>query len=207
VSVKIPEHVTLSILLAQFAIQPEHGFGGTALMVAAGCLPDLDGAAVVAGWRFYRKYHRILGHGILVTLFGPLLLSLFGAAFFGLEALPALWFWLQLALLGHLVTDVCFYDWPVQLLWPFSRHGSAIGLLTWNDLVPTVLLYSTTAVALIWPRAAQAAAAAGIGGLAIYLLWRALRPRTREGWSGWVTGSWAARSAPFWRWLTGDFIS
>ena len=65
---KIPEHITLSVLLAQFAVQPELGLGGTALMVAAGCLPDLDGAAIVCGWKFYARHHRILGHGILVTV-------------------------------------------------------------------------------------------------------------------------------------------
>jgi len=206
-AVKIPEHVTLSVLLAQFAVQPEFGLGGTALMVAAGCLPDLDGAAIVAGWRFYRKYHRILGHGVLMTLFGPLLLALVGAAAFGWEALATLWLWLQVSLLAHLITDIYFYNWPVQLLWPFSRRGWGVGLLTWNDLVPTVLLYTATAVALTWPPGAQPAALAGIAGLTLYLLWRSVRPRPEDGWSGWLTGSWATHSAPFWRWLTGDFIS
>lgn len=204
---KIPEHMTLSLLLAQFQVQPEFGIGGTALLVAAGCLPDLDGVAIVFGWRFYEKFHRILGHGILVTVLGPLLLALLGAACFGWAALPALWLWLQLSLVAHLATDVLFYDWPVQLLWPFSKRGWAGGLLEWNDLVPTVLLYGATAVALLWPPAAVAAATVGIGGLALYLLWRAVRPRSVEGWGGWVTGSWAVRAAPFWRWLTGDFIS
>jgi membrane-bound metal-dependent hydrolase YbcI (DUF457 family) len=176
-------------------------------MVVAGCLPDLDGAAVVAGWRYYRKYHRILGHGILMTVLGPLLLALLGASAFGFETLATLWPWLQVALLAHLVTDIYFYKWPVQLLWPFSQRGWGVGLLTWNDLVPTALLYSTAAVALSWPAGARVAAAAGIGGLTLYLAWRTVRPRPEDGWSGWLTGSWAARSAPFWRWLTGDFIS
>lgn len=204
---KIPEHITLSILLAQFQVQPELGWGGTALMVAAGCLPDLDGAAIVCGWRFYARYHRILGHGILVTLLGPVFLALVGATWLGWSAFLVLWPWLQMSLLAHLATDVWFYDWPVQLLWPFSRRGWAVGLLTWNDLVPTLLLYSATAVALLWPPAAVGAAVGGIGGLLAYLLWRAARPRTAAGWGGWLTGSWAKHAAPFWRWATGDFIS
>lgn len=204
---KIPEHVALSVLLAQFGVQPEFGWPGTALMVAAGCLPDRDGAAVVAGWQFYRRYHRILGHGILVTLLGPLALALGGAACLGWSAFPLLWFWLQVSLLGHLVTDILFYGWPVQLLWPFSARGWGVGLLTWNDLVPTLVLYLATAVALLWPDAALPAAALGIGGLLGYLLWRWAVPRPRTGWRGWLAGGWAPRAAPMWRWLTGDFIT
>ncbi len=204
---KIPEHVTLSILLAQFGVHQEYGWAGTTLLIAAGCLPDLDGAAIVAGWRFYRRYHRILGHGILVTLLGPPLLALIGVATFGWSAFLPFWIWTQVSLLGHLVTDVCFYNWPAQLLWPFSSRGWAVGLLTWNDLVPTLILYTATAAALLVPTVAVAAAAGGIGALAAYLLWRAARPRPDTGWSGWLTGSWAAQSAPVWRWLTGDFIS
>jgi len=205
--VKIPEHITLSFLLAQFGVQQEYGLGGTALMIAAGCLPDLDGVAIVFGWHLYRKYHRILGHGILVALTGPLLLALLGCWAFGFSTLLPLGFWLQVSLLGHLFTDVVFYDWPVMLLWPFSRRGWGFDLVAWNDLVPTLLLYLATAAAIIWPTAAVLAAGIGIGALLFYLLWRAVRPRSEAGFRGWLTGSWAARAAPWWRWLTGDFVT
>src|SRR5262249_34161111 len=120
---KIPEHVTASFLLAQLAVQQQYGAWGTALMVFAGCLPDLDGLTLLAGWRCYRTYHRRLGHGVLVTVVGPLLLAATGS--FGLQLGPffLLWGWLQVSLLTHLLTDVWFYRWPVQLLWPFSRRG------------------------------------------------------------------------------------
>jgi LexA-binding, inner membrane-associated putative hydrolase len=203
---KLPEHVTLSYLLAQFAVQPEYGIGGTALMIAAGCLPDLDGLTIFFGWRSYRKYHRIVGHGLPITLLGPLGLALLGGAF-GLAPWLPLWGWLQLSLLGHLVTDICFYNWPVQLGWPVTSRGVGIGLLRWNDLVPTLLLYSATAVAVWSPVLAVPAAVVGIGGLALYLLWRARRPNLDAAWLTWLTGGWAARSLPLWRWLTGDFIS
>jgi membrane-bound metal-dependent hydrolase YbcI (DUF457 family) len=204
---KIPEHIALSLLLAQFGVQEQYGLSGAALMIAAGCLPDLDGAAIVAGWRFYRRYHRILGHGLPLTIIGPLLLALIGVAIHGWAALPVLWPWLQGSLLAHLVTDVCFYNWPVLLLWPFSSRGWGLGLLAWNDLVPTLLLYTAAVVALGWPVAAVPAAVGGIGGLALYLLWRAVRPEPESAWGRWLTGAWANRSAPLWRWLTGDFIS
>ncbi len=202
---KIPEHVTLSILLAQFDVQQQHGLAGTALMVAAGCLPDLDGLTLLAGWRCYRTYHRIVGHGLPVTLLGPLALALIGAAL-GHGFSPRLWGWLQLALMAHLVTDVCFYNWPVQLLWPVSRRGWAVGLLGWNDLVPTLFLYAATAVALGWPGLAKPAAVVGLAGLTLYLLWRAVRPKPHGAFECWLTGAWASRASPVWHWLTGDFI-
>jgi membrane-bound metal-dependent hydrolase YbcI (DUF457 family) len=204
---KIPEHMALSFLLAQFGVHQEYGCPGTALMIAAGCLPDLDGVVVVAGWRFYRRYHRILGHGVLVTVLAPLFLALFGGWLLGWAALPLLWFWLQVALLGHLLTDVTFYGWPAQLLWPLSRRGWGLGLVAWNDLVPTLLLYTTSTIALLWPAAGVSAAVIGVGGLVLYLCWRAVRPKPDTGWSAWLTGAWAPHAAPVWRWLTGDFVT
>src|ERR1700730_12881932 len=103
---KIPEHIALSYLAAQFGVQQHYGPLGTCLMVAAGCLPDLDGLTVLAGWSFYRTYHRILGHGLLVTLLGPALLAALGCWGLRLGPFLSLWGWLQVALLGHLITDV-----------------------------------------------------------------------------------------------------
>src|SRR5437588_4106135 len=120
---KIPEHLAFSYLLAQFGVQPEYGAAGTALMLAAGMLPDLDGLSILGGWQCHRTYHRVVGHGLPVTLAGPLLLALLGRGAFGLGPLPLLWAWLQLALLAHLATDCLFYRWPAQLLWPVSARG------------------------------------------------------------------------------------
>lgn len=202
---KLPEHFALSFLLAQFGVQQEYGPAGTALMMAAGCLPDLDGFTLLGGWHVYRKYHRVLGHGLPMTLAGPALLALFGAAV-GLGPVWLLWAWLQVALLAHLVTDVLFYRWPVQLLWPLSRRGWAAGLLTWNDLVPTLVLYAGTGLALLWRAEAPLVAALAVGLFGLYLLRRRLKPRSRWGWRAWLTGDWAAQARPVWRWLTGDFI-
>src|SRR5436309_885270 len=166
---KFPEHVTMSFLVAQLGVQQEFGFAGTALVVVAGCLPDLDSLTLLAGWRVYRKYHRVVGHGLPMTLLGPVLLALVGSTLLGASTFLPLWLWLQLALLLHLVTDVLFYNWPAQLLWPLSAHAWAASLLTWNDLVPTALLYSSTLLCLLLPRHAAAIAGAGIGGLFLYL--------------------------------------
>jgi membrane-bound metal-dependent hydrolase YbcI (DUF457 family) len=204
---KIPEHVAFSFLLAQFAVQQEYGPWGTGLMILAGCLPDLDGLTIIAGWQFYRKYHRIVGHGLPLTIGGPLLLAALASFVFQLGPLVPIWFWLQVSLLSHLLIDIWFYRWPVLLLWPVSRRGWGVGLLEWNDLVPTLTLYTAGAVALVWPTVAMVAAIAGITSVLGYLVWRAYRREPRTGWGAWLAGGWAEEAAPVWRWLTGDFIS
>jgi hypothetical protein len=200
---KLPEHLAFSYLLAQLGVQQEYGSLGTALTLAAGILPDLDGLSILGGWRCHRRYHRVLGHGLPVTLAGPLALAATGA-WLGEVLFWPLWGWLQFSLLLHLVTDVCFYRWPAELAWPLSRRGLGLGLIGWNDLVPTLLLYGGVAMACAWPRLAPAAAAAALAALGIYIVWRSLTGPVR---SGWLTGGWARRSPRFWRWLTGDFIT
>jgi len=204
---KLPEHVAASFLLAQLGVQEQFGTAGTLLMIAAGLLPDLDGLTVLAGWRTYRRYHRILGHGLLMALVGPLTLAWLAAALGGLGPFLPLWGWLQVSLALHLFTDVCFYRWPVELLWPFSRRGWGLGLVGWNDLVPTLALYTASAAALAWPANATAAATLGIAVLLFYLAWRAWRPPSRGGLSAWLAGGWAPERHRVWRWLTGDFVT
>jgi membrane-bound metal-dependent hydrolase YbcI (DUF457 family) len=204
---KLPEHITLSFLIAQLGVQPEYGLAGTVLMVVAGNLPDIDTLTLFGGNRLYRRYHRIVGHGLPVTLFGPGLLAALGSWGFDLGPFWPLWFWLQVALLAHLFSDVCFYRWPVQLLWPFSSRGWGFGLVSWNDLVPTLVLYSTSAVALCWPAAAFTAAWTGVGLFLLYLAWRGWGPTAESGWMSWLTGDWAETAAPVWKWLTGDFLT
>jgi membrane-bound metal-dependent hydrolase YbcI (DUF457 family) len=203
-AMKIPEHLALSYLLAQFGVQQDYGGGGTALLIAAGMLPDLDGLAILGGWRCHDRYHRVIGHGLPVTLLGPALLAVMGSLLFGLGPLLPLWLWLQLGLLLHLLSDVCFYDWPTRVLWPFSRYAIGFGWISWNDLVPTLLLYGGMVGCVCG--APLVSASVSLGALAGYLAWRAWRPRSRCGWAGWLTGDWAEEASPVWRWLTGDFV-
>jgi membrane-bound metal-dependent hydrolase YbcI (DUF457 family) len=203
---KFPEHLTLSFLLAQLGPQRDYGIAGTALMLVAGNLPDVDSLSLLAGRERYRKYHRIVGHGLPVTLVGPALLAALASGGLGIGPFWKLWGWLQLAVAMHLLADVCFYRWPVQLLWPLSARSWGLGWVRWNDLVPTAILYVATMLVVLRPYFASALAAAGIGGFALYLAWRAWWPWPRWGWSAWVTGSWAFDAAPVWRWLTGDFV-
>jgi membrane-bound metal-dependent hydrolase YbcI (DUF457 family) len=204
---KVPEHLALSFLMAQFGVQQQYGPGGTALMMAAGFLPDLDAVTVVAGWDVYRRWHRKLGHGLPMTLLGPLMLALLGAFVFRLGPFLPLWLWLQAALLGHLIPDILFYRWPVQLLWPLSRRGWSAGLIGWNDLVPTLSFYVAVVLVLALPEFAPQAALTGIVGVVLYLMWRRLHPRPRSRWGVWLAGGWTRRSRRLVRWLTGDFLA
>jgi hypothetical protein len=201
---KCPEHITLSFLIAQLGVQQQYGVGGTLLVIAAGNLPDLDTLTLFVSWRLYRTYHRILGHGLPVTVVGPALLALLGM---GLGPFWPLWGWLQIALLAHLATDVAFYRWPVLLLWPLSERGWGFGLVGWNDLIPTIILYSSSILVLISPTWTAEWALAGLAGFVLYLVWRALVPRPETGWAAWLTGGWTATTPRFWRWLTGDFFT
>jgi len=203
---KIPEHLAMSFLIAQLGVHPIHGWGGTTLVLLAGCLPDLDGLTLLAGWRVYRRYHRVIGHGIPMTVLGPLLVAALGSEGFGVAPFLPLWFWLQVSLVAHLLSDVLFYRWPAQLLWPCSSWSWALGLVGWNDLIPTVILYGASLAAVFWPQFGWAAGVSGLGMLGIYLTWRCWRQPGATGWSAWLAGDWAEDAAPIWRWLTGDFV-
>jgi membrane-bound metal-dependent hydrolase YbcI (DUF457 family) len=203
---KVPEHLALSFLMAQLGAQQQYGPGGTALMMLAGFLPDLDAVTALGGWDVYRRWHRKLGHGLPMTLLGPAALALLGAFGLRLGSLFPLWLWLQAALLAHLISDILFYRWPVQLIWPLSRRGWQVGLIGWNDLMPTLSLYAGVALVLALPGFEKPAALAGILGTLGYVAWRRLHPRPRSRWGIWLAGGWARRRRRLVRWLTGDFI-
>lgn len=204
---KIPEHIALSYLLAQLEVQQQYGSTGTAFMIVAGCLSDIDGVTILGGWQCYRKYHRRLGHGLPMTCFGAAFLAVVYNAIFRNGPIVTIWFWLQVSLMAHLYTDACFYRWPIQLLWPVSTAGWEAGLLHWNDLCPTIILYLSCVVIVVWPGAAQNAAMVGICFLAQYLIWRIWHPQPLTNGGVWLAGAWARRSPRICRWLTGDFVT
>lgn len=172
----IPQHLALSFLLAQFDVQPRYGIGGTALVVAAGVLPDLDRLSLLAGWHAHRTCRNAAGHGLPVALAAPLLLGLLGSEVFQLGPLRPLWCWLQIALVAHLVTDVFSCRWPVKLLWPFSVRGWGFGLIPRSFPALALLLYAAAGTALCSATLAPFAAGVGVAGLVVSLTWRACRP-------------------------------
>lgn len=173
---KLPEHLALSFLIAQFGVQQQYGTAGTLLLLVSGCLPDVDGLSILGGWQIHRTCYGVIAHGLPVTLAGPFLLGLFGAEVCGLGEFLPLWIWLQIALLAHLVTDITFSRWPLQLLWPISTRTWSVGLVERNDLAPAFILSAAAATALIRPSIAPIAARTGISALLLYAAWRGVRP-------------------------------
>jgi membrane-bound metal-dependent hydrolase YbcI (DUF457 family) len=204
---KIPEHLAMSYLLAQLGPQQTYGTAGTLLVMAAGMLPDVDGVSILGGWNCHLKYHRKVGHGLPVSILGPLLLALPWAIAGGEPSWLGLWAWLQLSLILHLLVDLLFHRWRVQLLWPLSNWGIGLGLIGWHDLVPTLLLYAATAVALLWPARGAWIAGMSLGLLGIYVVCRARYRQMPSGWLRGITQEWARRAPRVCRWLTGDFIT
>src|SRR5262249_47677846 len=139
-------------------------------------------------------------------MLAPFALAGVGCLLFNLPFFP-IWGWLQVSLLCHLLTDVSFYNWPVQLLWPISKRGWAFGLLSWNDLVPTLLLYGGVAIVLVWPVHGPWISSAIFLGLVAYLYWRSKRREPNGGIEEWFAGGWAEGTPRFYRWLTGDFVT
>jgi hypothetical protein len=86
-----------------------------------------------------------------------------------------------LAALSHLPADLIYGgspgmpDWPLKLLWPFSLHEWAWPILTWGDLVPTLLFVAEMFA--LYRRPARARLTAGLTLLALsaYLVVRAAR--------------------------------
>src|SRR5260370_768959 len=82
------------------------GLSGTCLIMVAGMMPGMDGMPILGGWNATLKYHRRIGHGLLMTLLGPGLLTLCLVERLDGCAWLDLWRWLQLSLLLHLTVDL-----------------------------------------------------------------------------------------------------
>jgi membrane-bound metal-dependent hydrolase YbcI (DUF457 family) len=157
--------------------QRRFGWAIVVMGAAAGALPDWDAVPYPAGTPYYRSVHRVWGHNLLVA---PLLSGLVGAVGYlcwqsvrRTEAKAcrqegfsgrALAIWVVvgvLASLSHLLADVCYCgvnrspDWPVALLWPFSRRGWALPLVPWVDRGATWILSVALITACLRPSAAR----------------------------------------------------
>src|SRR5687767_11111707 len=89
---------------------------------AAGILPDIDAAAMLAGKEYYDRWHHTFGHNVFT---GALCVALAAWHFRGR---PRRAFWTAVALVAacfasHLLTDMKLSGWELHLLWPFSLRG------------------------------------------------------------------------------------
>jgi membrane-bound metal-dependent hydrolase YbcI (DUF457 family) len=82
------------------------------------------------------------------------------------------------AALSHLPADLIYSggaglpDWPVPLLWPFSRCGYSFPLVPWGDLGVTLLFVGAMFALYRWPRSARAVATLTLAAGAAYLVLR-----------------------------------
>ncbi len=157
--------------------QRRFGWPVVIMAAAAAALPDWDAVPYPSGTPGYSDVHRVWGHNLLVA---PVLSGLVGAIgclcwlsvrrsriapgsnrSFSRESL-VIWVIVGvLASLSHLVADVCYCgigrspDWPVALLWPFTRRGVALPRVPWADHGVTWILAVTLVWACLWPAAAR----------------------------------------------------
>jgi membrane-bound metal-dependent hydrolase YbcI (DUF457 family) len=120
------------------------------LVVAAGVLPDLDGAGIVWSEEAYLAVHRAAGHGLLFALLVLAAVALRARAPWPTAALAMASFHL------HLLLDVVGTGGlPVRYLWPLSDRGWTYGgrwvLASWPNAVVMALTLAGV-LALAWRR-------------------------------------------------------
>lgn len=117
------------------------------LIVAAGVLPDLDGAGIVWSQAAYLAAHRAAGHGLLFALLVLAAVALRAKAPWPTAALAMVSFHL------HLLLDVVGTGGlPVRYFWPLSDRAWTFGhhweLASWpNAVVMALTLAVVVAVA------------------------------------------------------------
>ncbi len=126
-------HALMGGLVASVGLQNKYGLAASATMVAANLIPDLDGALVVLGPRYFFQYHR---HPLTHSLGGAALLSAALTATVCLATpLKRPWLVFGISFLGmmlHLLSDL-LTPWPIPLLWPFSDRTYSLDLIPFFD--------------------------------------------------------------------------
>jgi hypothetical protein len=170
-----------------------HGWPIVVTAALTAMLPDWDDVPRFFGPVLRRDAHRVWGHNLLVGLPSAALFASF--CYLCRRAARARWSpqtatqrridqersalgaWVAvgvLAALGHLLTDVIWSadregaPWPVAFLWPFSREGMALPVLTSEDLGATAILAAGLAVVWSWPACARLFACLTLAAVALY---------------------------------------
>jgi membrane-bound metal-dependent hydrolase YbcI (DUF457 family) len=183
-----------------------HGLPIVAMAAVAAMLPDWDDLSMLFGPAVRRQVHRVWGHNLLVALPAG---ALFAAICYlcwntahgrrvpppfpeQLEGTdqdrPALGTWVAvgvLACISHLLADVIYSadrhgaPWPVAFLWPFTRQGVALPVLTTGDRVATAMLAVGLAVVCCWSCCARLTAGLTLIAVAVYA---GVRAALAAGW-------------------------
>ena len=139
--------------------------GDRVLVTLTGVVPDLDGVGIIAELLtestarpliWYSKYHHVLGHNLLLSLFLAIGVFLLSARRWMSATLAFLAF--QLHLLGDLVGSRGpeGYQWPIPYLYPFSAKWTLAWpgqweLNAWPNILITALVLGIT-LYLTWKR-------------------------------------------------------
>ncbi len=92
--------------------------------------------------------------------------------------------WIAVSLLAaasHLAADLLFSgtpqaNWPIMLLWPFSRQGWAVPVVPWGDIVATLLFVAEMFALYRWPARDRVLALGTLLAVAAYVGGRAFVP-------------------------------
>jgi hypothetical protein len=80
-----------------------------------------------------------------------------------------------IASLSHLAVDLVYsshprmQDWPLQLLWPFSRRNFAYPIIHWGDVGATIIFVVEMFAIFRWPRLARMIASLTLGAVVLYV--------------------------------------
>ncbi len=144
-------HALIGGLVASVGLQRKYGLVASATMVAANLVPDLDGAAVVLGPRYFLQVHR---NPLTHSIGGAMLLSAAiaaGVSLFTPLKKPGLVFGIAFGgILLHLLSDL-LTPWPIPIFWPFSTRTYSLDLINFLDPFLLVLLLVSFLATRRWP--------------------------------------------------------
>lgn len=197
------EHAMLGLTGAMAAGTMRRG-GWTlpALAAVAAVLPDWDSLTILFSADAFARWHRVLGHNLLVCCLTGVVLAVVENR---LRPIARAGTWLQrrlaprdaseivqppkaslflglavavLASLSHLAADVVFSghatlsDWGVQLFWPFSDRAWAYPMVPWGDPVPAIIFAIGMFAMLRWPHRLERVAAVALAFVLAYAVLR-----------------------------------
>jgi inner membrane protein len=167
-------HALVGGLMASAGLQKKYGLAATATIVAANVIPDLDGALMVLGPKYFFRYHR---HPLTHSVGGAMLLSVALTAFVCLATpLKRPWLVFGISLSGmmmHLLSDL-LTPWPIPFFWPLSARTYSLDLIHFFDPFLLFVLGAGCFFINRWPQRSAALVALTAMVVTCYLGFRVL---------------------------------
>jgi hypothetical protein len=172
VAAMLPDWDGLTLVFGGAAYDMSHRIWGHNLLVAAtlgGVLGVVQYVGNVAG-RVQHRLHRFAPASVSPPTAPP-----HGTSSWTWSTL-AIWFLVGAgASLSHLGVDLLYsshprmQDWPLQLLWPFSRRNFAYPIIQWGDVGATIIFVVEMFALYRWPRLARTIASLTLGAVLLYV--------------------------------------